>query len=61
MAVLDLFIYQTLQINYNVLYVMSMFLCCIPFIATVILRHFSNSTLTLEVSKISDLTLRVKF
>jgi len=61
MAVLDLFIYYTLQINYNVLYVMSVFLCCIPFITTVLLRYLSNSTMALEVSKISDLTRRVKF
>ena len=40
---------------------MSVFLCCIPFITTVLLPYLSNSTLTLEGSKISDLTLRVEF
>ena len=80
----DLFIYLTLKINYNVyvtsvflccipfiaavllryfynVYVTSVFLCCIPFIAAVLLRYFFNSALALEVSKISDLTLREKF
>jgi len=40
---------------------MSVFLCCIPFITTALLRYFSNTTLALEVGKISDLTLKVKF
>ena len=40
---------------------MSVFLCCIPFITIVLVRYFSNSPLALEVCKISDLTLRVKF